>query len=575
MTEHTATGRRDPAIVVCSGHPGHLAAVVAQLDERYTARYSIRSAGSSTEAARLLRAISDDGGHVAVLLADDPGAVDDGRSVFQLATELFPDARRGLLVEWGAWGDHRTADLVLRLMAQGQVDYYVIRPWHEPDEYFHRTVTEFLVEWDRAIGHRPREVSVVGDPATARAHEVRRLLAYSGIPHKFVDGQASEATELLAAVGRRPGPETVVLLHDGRVLVDPSDPELAAAYGLAVDVDDDAEFDVVVVGAGPAGLAAGVYAASEGLRTLVVERSSIGGQAASSSLIRNYLGFARGISGAELTQRAYQQAWVFGSQFAHVRAATSLEPVGDGFVVGLESGRRVRSASVVLATGVSYRRLDAPDLQPFESTGVYYGASAFDARGLLGCRAHVVGGGNSAGQAALHLARYASHVSLLVRGPSLAASMSQYLVDTLAASGVSVRFRCEVVGGGGTTRLDHVVVRDVETGTTSVEPTDAVFVLIGARPRTEWLPESVLRDEWGYVLTGADVLAEGGRRAWRHQGAPHPLETSVPGVFAVGDVRRGSVKRVASAVGEGSVVVASVHDRIGELRVGSAPPPAR
>jgi thioredoxin reductase (NADPH) len=573
MTARTS-GHRDPAIVVCSAHPGRLAAVVAQLEERYAARYSIRSVESSAEVAELLRSIADDGGQVAVLLADDAGSLDGGRTVFQLVNELFPDARRGLLVEWGAWGDRDTADLVLTLMAQGQVDYYVIRPWHQPDEYFHRTVTEFLVEWDRAIGLRPREVSVVGDRSTARSHEVRRMLAYSGIPHRFVDGGTAEASELLETVGRRSGPQTVVLLHDGRVLVDPSDPELAAAYGLAVDVDDDAEFDVVVVGAGPAGLAAGVYAASEGLRTLVVERSSIGGQAASSSLIRNYLGFARGISGAELAQRAYQQAWVFGSQFAHVRTATSLEDGPDGLVVGLDSGRRVRCASVVLATGVSYRRLEAPALEPFESTGVYYGASAFDARGLLGRTAHVIGGGNSAGQAALHLARYAREVSLLVRGPSLAASMSQYLVDTLASSGVRVRFRSEVVGGGGDGRLDHVVVRDVESGEDSTEPSDALFVLIGARPRTEWLPRSVLRDEWGYVLTGADVLAEGGRRAWQHDGAPHPLETSVPGVFAVGDVRRGSIKRVASAVGEGSVVVASVHERVGERATAAARTPA-
>jgi len=405
---------------------------------------------------------------------------------------------------------------------------------------------------------------VVGDVSTSRAHHVRQQLAYSGIPHRFVDAGSPEAAGLLRDVGRRPGPETVVLLHDGRVLVDPSDTELVAAYGLAVDVEDDAEFDVVVVGAGPAGLAAGVYASSEGLRTLVVERSSIGGQAASSSLIRNYLGFARGISGAELTQRAYQQAWVFGSQFSHVQAATSLEEAPDGLVVGLQGGQRVRCASVVLATGVSYRRLDATGLEPFEATGVYYGASAFDARGLIGRRAHVVGGGNSAGQAALHLARYADSVCLLVRGPSLAASMSQYLVDTLAAAAVDVRFGCEVVGGGGNGRLDHVVVRDASSGATSVEPTDALFVLIGARPRTDWVPASVLRDEWGYLLTGADVLDEGGRRAWHHTGAPHTLETSVPGVFAVGDVRRGSVKRVASAVGEGSVVVASVHDRLAE-----------
>ena len=553
-----------PAIVVCSRSDDRRAAVVAQLEERYASHYAVVSAASARDVAALLEAAAADGRPVAILLADDASELADGRTVFQLASDLFPDVRRALLVEWGAWGDRETADRVMGLMARGQVDYYVIRPWHSPDEYFHRTVTEFLVEWDRSIGIRPREVSVVGDPRSARAHDIRRLLAYSGIPHRFLDRDTADGRALLDAAGATPGVQTAVLLHDGSVLADPSDAELAAAYGLAVEVDHDARFDVVVVGAGPAGLAAAVYAASEGLRTLVVERASIGGQAGSSSLIRNYLGFARGISGAELAQRAYQQAWVFGGQFAHITAATSLARDDSGLVVGLGSGRWVHAAAVVLATGVSYRRLDIAALDEHESRGVHYGASAFDAQGLAGGVVHVVGGGNSAGQAALHLARYAREVTLLVRGRSLADSMSRYLIDTLTAAGVRVRFRSAVVGGGGTGHLDHLVVRDLDSGTEASEPTDALFVLIGAEPRTGWLPTEVLRDSWGYVLTGADVLEEGGRKAWPHGGAPFPLETSMRGVFAVGDTRRGSVKRVASAVGEGSVVVSSVHHRVAE-----------
>jgi thioredoxin reductase (NADPH) len=557
-------GSPAPAIVVCSRVPERRAAVVAQLEERYASRYDVLEAATPGETADLLRDAAHRGQQVAVLLADDPGTVDEGATVFRLASQLFPDVRRGLLVEWGAWGDPNTADLVLRLMAQGQIDYYVIRPWHSPDEYFHRTVTEFLVEWDRSIGLRPREVSVVGDRLGARVHEVRRLLAHSGIPHGFVDSGTDEGASLLREAGVPPGPATVVLLHDGRVLVDPTDAELATAYGLVVDIDDDAVFDVVVVGAGPAGLAAAVYSSSEGLRTLVVERSSIGGQAASSSLIRNYLGFSRGISGSELTQRAYQQAWVFGCQFAHVTTAVSLDPTDGGLVVGLGPDHRIRCTSVVLATGVSYRRLDVPELERFESAGVYYGASAFDARGLRDGLVHVVGGGNSAGQAALHFARYARKVTLLVRHASLSTTMSQYLIDTLAAAGVDVRVRSVVVGGSGTGRLERLVIQDVDTGSTTEDPTDGVFVLIGAQPRTQWLPDAVHRDTGGYVLTGTDVIEEGGTGAWPHEGAPLALETSMRGVFAVGDVRRGSVKRVASAVGEGSVVVSSVHQRVAE-----------
>ena len=384
-------------------------------------------------------------------------------------------------------------------MGRGQIDYYVIRPWHSPDEYFHRTITEFLSEWDRAVGLRPREVSVLGDPESPRSHEIRRLLAHNGIPHGFVPTTAPEAGELLARAGVQAGGSTVVLLHDHRVLVDPTNAELAAAYGVAVDVPDKSSFDLVVIGAGPGGLAAAVYGSSEGVRTLVVERESIGGQAGSSSLIRNYLGFARGVSGAELAQRAYQQAWVFGCSFAHSRAAASLDTDDEGFVVGIEPGRTVHASSVVLATGASYRRLGVAELLPYELTGVHYGASGFEAKGLKDGVAFVVGGGNSAGQAALNLARYARKVTLLVRGTTLASSMSKYLIDTLAAADVDVRLRSAVVGGGGSGRLEYVLLRDLATGEVSKEPTDGLFVLIGAAPRTDWLPDMVLRDRWGYV----------------------------------------------------------------------------
>jgi thioredoxin reductase (NADPH) len=549
-------------MVVCSGSDERRAAVAAQLEERYSATYEVVSVATSSEGAEALVAASADDRQVAILLADDPGELDNGQTVFRVAARLFPDARRGLLVEWGAWGDRDTADLVLTLMGRGEIDYYVIRPWHSPDEYFHRTITEFLSEWDRAVGLRPREVSVLGDPASPRAHEIRRLLAHNGIPHGFLPTTAPEAGELLARAGVKPGGSTVVLLHDHRALVDPTNAELAAAYGVAVDVPDKSSFDLVVIGAGPAGLAAAVYGSSEGVRTLVVERESIGGQAGSSSLIRNYLGFARGVSGAELAQRAYQQAWVFGCSFAHSRAAVSLDTDDEGFVVGIEPSLTVHASSVVLATGVSYRRLGVTELLPYESTGVHYGASGFEAKGLQDGRAFVVGGGNSAGQAALNLARYARKVTLLVRGTTLAASMSKYLIDALAAAHVEVRLRSAIVGGGGSGRLEYVLLRDLATGEVTKEPTDGLFVLIGAAPRTDWLPEMVLRDRWGYVLTGDDVIGEGGRRAWPYDEPPQPLETSVQGLFAVGDVRRGSLKRVASAVGEGSVVVSAVQTHL-------------
>nr|MBA2338432.1 FAD-dependent oxidoreductase [Acidimicrobiia bacterium] len=282
-------------------------------------------------------------------------------------------------------------------------------------------------------------------------------------------------------------------------------------------------------------------------------------------LIRNYLGFSRGIGGAELIQRAYQQAWVFGTRFALTREAVGLSPDGDLLVVTVSPGEELRTRSVVLATGVTYRRLDVPELEALHGAGVYYGASAFEAKALTGRVAHVVGGGNSAGQAALHLARYAAAVTLLVRGPSLAESMSAYLIEELAAAGVEVKLDAEVVGGGGEHALDHILVRDLVHMTDAVASTDGLFILIGATPMTEWLPSEVLRDRWGYLLTGDDIdeaWAEKGLKAVR---SPQPLETSLPGVFAVGDVRRRSVKRVASAVGEGSVVISQVHTHLNQL----------
>lgn len=565
MTAESPSERAHPAIVVAVRAPGARDLVASELRRRYAADYEVVTTSSATEAADALRALASRATPVALLLADDPEPLAGGQTVFVQARELYPDIRRGLLVEWGAWADRAVTQSVLTLMAMGQIDYYVIRPWRSPDEYFHRTVTEFLLEWERAGGTLPREVTVVADQWTPRAHELRSLLARNGVPHVFLDRASPEAAHRLSELAEDAGHDRpLVLLHDGRVLQDPTNTELAAAYGVrtALDADGGAEVDVAVVGAGPSGLAAAVYASSEGLSTLVVERESIGGQAGSSSLIRNYLGFSRGVSGADLAQRAYQQAWVFGAEFLLMREAVRLRSEDERFVLVVDGGEEVRARAVVLATGVSYRRLDAPELEALAGAGVFYGASVSEARAVSGQDVYVVGGGNSAGQAALHLARYARRVVLLVRGDSLAESMSKYLIDQLAAVGVLVRLHSEIVGGGGTGRLERLVVHDRRSGADDTVDAGGLFVLIGAAPRTEWLPAELLRDRWGYLLSGPDVLDEGGRRAWPLERPPRPLETSLPGVFAVGDVRRRSVKRVASAVGDGAAVISQVHEHL-------------
>ncbi len=355
----------------------------------------------------------------------------------------------------------------------------------------------------------------------------------------------------------------VVVLLDGRVLVDPTNAEVASAYGMTTALTDRTSYDVVVVGAGPAGLAAAVYASAEGIDALVVEGESIGGQAGSSSRIRNYLGFSRGVSGAELAQRAYQQAWVFGAQFLLMNDVTALRPGSASHTVVLADGTEIEGRAVVLAMGVSYRRLGIATLEDLLGAGVFYGASTSEAQACADRDVYVIGGGNSAGQAALHLARFARNVSIVVRSDSLAESMSNYLRQEIdAAPHVSILFHTRVVDGGGAGRLEWLRLRDGDGEERDVAA-DGLFVLIGADPRTEWLPEEIQRDEQGYVRTGVDLeLSAAG--SWPLDRSPFPFETSVPGVFAVGDVRAESTKRVASAVGEGSNVIQAVLRHIAE-----------
>jgi thioredoxin reductase (NADPH) len=437
----------------------------------------------------------------------------------------------------------------------------VLKPWRRRDEYFHRTVTEFLSEWERAATSASQVIALVGEARAPRSHQLRSLLARNGVPHAFHSRDSEQGRELLSRYGLEDSTKPVVVLLDGRLLVDPSNTELASAYGVTTELGDDNEFDLIVVGAGPAGLAAAVYAESEGLATLVIERESIGGQAGASSLIRNYLGFARGVSGAELAQRAYQQAWVFGTSFLLMREAVSLRRDGDRHVVTISDGTEASARAVILACGIGYRRLDIPALERFEGTSVFYGASVSEAKAMVGRRACVVGGGNSAGQAAMHLSRFASEVTLLVRGPTLAESMSSYLCREIDVAGnVGVRHNVEVVDAGGDERLERVTLRDTQSGEREELPAEALFVLIGAKPHTDWLPEEVERDRYGYVLTGPQLEPPG-----------RMLETGLPGVFAAGDMRAGPSKRVAAAVGEGSLVIQQVHQFLEEEGLRPAP----
>jgi thioredoxin reductase (NADPH) len=541
MTEPPADA---PVIFAVDPDRGAISRITAHL-ARYAADYRVLCSSSTEEALAELERMRRAGERVAIVLAGRGESGLRGERLLELVNDLHPHAKRGLLIEFGAWGDADTADAIRHAMAHGHIDYYVLKPWSEPDELFHRTVSEFLHEWRRAHAAGRRELTVVADRYSPRGFELRNLLARNGVPHSFYTSDSEEGRRLLDVCGRDASSEPLVLLPDDSYLVDPSNAELAEkGYRVMTRLEEGASFDVAVVGAGPAGLAAAVYASSEGLSAMVVERTSIGGQAGSSARIRNYLGFQRGVAGGELATRAYQQAWVFGTTFLLMREVAGLRQGSEGYVLETADGDEIEARSVILATGVTYRRLSIPALDEFDGVGVFYGFSSSDAQQFEGGKVYVVGAGNSGGQAAVHACRYAEDVTLLCRRKTLEDNMSQYLIEEVHSAGVRVRLETQIVGAEGEGRLQRLVLRHGGTGNRETVPADAVFVLIGAKPHTGWLPEDIERDDHGFVVTGA---------------GEHMFETTAPGVFAIGDVRAGSVKRVASAVGEGSVVIQQVH----------------
>jgi thioredoxin reductase (NADPH) len=396
---------------------------------------------------------------------------------------------------------------------------------------------------------------IVGEQWAPHSHDLRELLSRNGVPFAFFPVDSPKGQLLLHDFSIDPARLPALIRHDGSVLHNPSFADIASAHGIQVQPADDV-YDLAILGAGPAGLAAAVYSASEGLRTVVIEELAIGGQAGTSSLIRNYLGFPRGLGGADLAHRAWQQAVLFGAEFVFTHRAVRLRPTEDHHVITLDDGSDAVARAVIIATGVTYRRLGIPSLDRFIGTGVFYGAAAVEAPALAEHEVYVIGGANSAGQAALHLARFAGRVTLLVRGQSLAAGMSDYLVKQLGhTANLDVRLGTRVVEGRGRSHLDAVTLEDLDTGRREEVPATALFVLIGAEPHTDWLRDVVELDERGFILTARDIP----KSAWLEPRAPLPFETSVAGVFAAGDVRYGSVKRVAGAVGEGSVTVGSIH----------------
>jgi thioredoxin reductase (NADPH) len=542
------------AIITVDDDPGVSRAVARDLRRRYADRHRIVRAESAAAALDALRQMKLRGELVALILADYRMPEMNGIEFLEQAMDIYPGARRVLLT---AYADTNAAIEAINIV---DLDHYLLKPWDPPEEKLYPVVDALLDAW-LASDHRPvPETKVVGHRWSARSSEVREFLARNQVPYRWYQADEPEGQRLLAAAGADGRALPVVITPDGEPMVEPSDTELASRVGLATTPAKDF-YDLIVIGGGPAGLGAAVYGASEGLRTVLVERTATGGQAGQSSRIENYLGFPDGVSGAQLTDRARRQATKFGAEVLTTRDVVRLEVCGSARRVTFADGASIDAHTVILATGVSYRQLNAPGLDGLTGRGVYYGSALTEATACLGQDIYVVGGANSAGQAAVYLSRHAKSVTILVRGSSLERSMSYYLIKQIAdIPNIGVRTCTEVIAAEGDDHLERLSLRNTADGTTEMAEAQMLFLFIGAAPLTDWLDGVVARDPRGFVIAGPD-LSVGGERppGWDLDRMPYHLETSVPGVFVAGDARAESAKRVASAVGEGALAVMLVH----------------
>ena len=549
------TREQQPVLLTVDDDLSVSRAVARDLRRQYGSQFRVIRADSGPDALDALREILRRGERVAVILADYRMPRMNGIEFLEQAMDLFPRARRALLT---AYADTEAAIDAINIV---DVDHYLLKPWQPPEEKLYPVVDELIQTWRSNPEPARDETKVIGHHWSNRSYQVRDFLARNQVPYRWYAVDEPDGARLLAAAEADPEQIPVVLTPDGRVWKNPELTELASAVGLHTSPTAEL-YDVIIVGGGPAGLGSAVYGASEGLKTMMIEREATGGQAGQSSRIENYLGFPDGISGAQLTDRARRQATRFGTEIVTAQTVTDIDVSGPTTMLSLGDGSQIAAKTVVLATGVSYRQHEAAGLAELVGRGVYYGSAATEAEACADQHVIVVGGANSAGQAAVFFSRHASRVTLAVRGPDLAASMSSYLIDQIAAiDTIEVKTCTTVVECTGEDHLECVLLLDASTGETTEVPASHVFVFIGAQPLTDWLPDQVQRDRRGFLLTGPD-LVHGGQRppGWSLDRDPYVLETSVPGIFVAGDVRAQSVKRVASAVGEGALAITLVHE---------------
>ncbi|NIG57464.1 FAD-dependent oxidoreductase [Chitinophaga sp. Cy-1792] len=551
-----------PIILCIDDDPQVLRAIVRDLKARYREDYRIISTASVKEAQDSLTELKNRNETIAMFLTDQRMPDMDGVSYLNYAREYFPDAKRVLLT---AYSDTEAA---IRAINQVQLDYYLVKPWDPPEEKLYPVIDELLDDWQ--LNYKPpfKGIRVIGYQFSLKSHTVKDFLAGNLIPYQWLDVQSSEeATRLMTLNNFTVKDLPLVGFEDGSWLKDPGIIDVARKAGLNPQVKHDV-YDVVIIGAGPAGLAAGVYGASEGLKTLLIERRAPGGQAGTSSRIENYLGFPTGLSGAELTRRAIAQVTRLGTEFISPQSVSNISQVDGYKKILLEDGTTINTRSVIITTGVDYRTLDTKGVADFTGAGVYYGAAMTEATACKDQQVFVVGGGNSAGQAAMYLSKFAKQVNILVRKEDLRSTMSAYLIDQINETpNIAVWGNTEVTEVTGSDRLENITVHHFQTDETTTHPAAALYIFIGAKPFTDWISESIIRDGKGFIATGNELKGyDHFGNIWKQTRDPYLLETSCPGVFAAGDVRAGSMNRVAAAVGEGSMAISFVHKYLAEVK---------
>jgi thioredoxin reductase (NADPH) len=545
-----------PVLLAVDDDPQVLAAVRRDLRSKYRDDYSVLSAASGAEALDAVRQLKSRGASLAMVISDQrmPGML--GVDLLAHAREIYPIARRVLLTAYSE------IDAAVRAINEAHLDYYLSKPWDPPEERLYPVVDDLLDGWQAEYLPEAKGLRLVGHQWSSRSHAIKEFLASSLVPYRWFDvTRDAAARQLTEAAGIEDGDLPALFFEDGAVLRNPEPRQVAERLGRSLSAAFDV-YDLAIVGAGPAGLAAAVYGASEGLQTLLLDAHAAGGQAGSSSRIENYLGFPNGVSGSELTRRAITQAQRLGAEFLAPLQVTGASVEGGYKHLTLADGRQIVARTVLAATGMAYREHAAEGIAEYTGAGVYYGAAVTEAPAFAGLCVIVVGGGNSAGQGALYLARYAREVQIVVRRGGLRETMSQYLIDQVERTpNIRLRPRTEVQRVEGDGRVERVALEFLDTQTRQVEEADALFVFIGTRPQSAWLPPEVLRDSKGFVLTGRELATtDDYARLWKETRDPLPLETSVPGLFAAGDLRAGAMNRVASAVGEGAMVVRLVHE---------------